>query len=464
MDKEKLKIPRQKMKEQSPKERIKNFNEVPFGFTEEEAVLEAKRCIQCKKPFCIDGCPVGIDIPGFIKCIAQKDFKKATAIMRRDNSLPAVCGRVCPQETQCEIKCVLSKKFGSVAIGALERFIADYELEKLGHQVPKIREKTNKKVAIVGAGPAGLTCAGELAKMGHEVTIFEALHKAGGVLIYGIPEFRMPKRILEEEVNYLKKLGVTVKLNYIIGRIYTVDELFLSGFNAVFIGTGAGAPKFMGIEGENLNGIFSANEFLTRANLMKAYLFPEYDTPIFKGKKVAVLGAGNTAMDAARVALRLKAENVYIVYRRSDKEMPARAEEIKHAKEEGVEFLLLTNPKRFIGDEKGYLKSMECLKMELGAPDESGRRRPVTIVGSEFEIEVDTAISALGTYANPVIADTTPDLDINKWGYIIADEGTAKTNKKGIWAGGDIVTGSATVVDAMGWGKNAAKNIDNYLK
>ena len=464
MEKEKFVIPRQKMKEQDPCERIKNFNEVPFGFAEEEAVLEAKRCIQCKKPLCIEGCPVGINIPEFIKYIAERNFIKAVESMRRYNSLPAVCGRVCPQETQCEIKCVLSKKQSPVAIGALERFIADYELEKIGHQVPEIKNKSSKKVAIVGAGPAGLTCAGELAKMGHNVTIFEALHKAGGVLIYGIPEFRMPKKILDEEVNYLRKLGVEIKLNYIIGRIFTIDELFSEGFLSVFVATGAGAPKFMGIEGENLNGIFSANEFLTRANLMKAYLFPEYSTPIFKSKKVAVLGAGNTAMDSARVAIRLGSEKVYIIYRRSDEEMPAREEEIKHAKEEGVEFMLLTNPKRFIGDEKGYLKSIECLKMKLGEPDESGRRSPVAIEGSEFKIDIDTVITALGTHANPIISDTTPDLSLNKRGYIVADNKTAATSLKGVYAGGDIVTGSATVVEAMEWGKMAAKSIDEYIR
>ena len=460
--KEKQKIPRQKMPEQEPKVRAKNFNEVPFGYNPELAQLEANRCLQCKKPKCIDGCPVEIDIPAFIKLIHEGDFDGAARKLKERNSLPAVCGRVCPQEDQCEKLCIVGKKDDPVAVGRLERFASDWERDKGGVFIPEKAPPTGKKVAVVGSGPAGLTLAGDLILRGHEVTIFEALHKTGGVLIYGIPEFRLPKDIVQAEVDYLAKLGVRVVVNSVIGRIETVDEL-LQEYNAVFLGLGAGLPQFLNVPGENLCGIYSANEYLTRSNLMKAYLFPQYDTPIARGRKVAVFGAGNVAMDSARTALRLGAETVQIVYRRSRDEMPARIEETHHAEEEGVQFYLLTAPVRFLGNDNGWVTGVECLRMELGEPDESGRRRPVPIKGSEFQLECDLAVVAIGAGPNPLLPTTTPGLDLNKRGYIVADLETGKTSKPGVWAGGDIVTGSATVILAMGAGRKAANSIHDYL-
>ncbi|MDD5687835.1 MAG: NADPH-dependent glutamate synthase [Elusimicrobia bacterium] len=471
------KIPRQKMPVQNPQERVKNFSSVALGYSEEQAILEAKRCIQCKNPTCVKGCPVEINIPGFIKEIANKNFTAAAKILKDKNNLPAVCGRVCPQETQCEIKCVLSKKSDPVAIGRLERFIADWERknspmslpakDSVEGDVPNLKSEIlnlRSKVAILGSGPAGLTCAADLAKLGYEVTIFESLHTPGGVLMYGIPEFRLPKDIVHHEIDYIKSLGVKIKTNMLVGKIKTVKELFDEGYKAIFIGTGAGLPQFLGIPGENLNKIYSANEFLTRVNLMKAYKFPEYDTPVNIGKRVAVFGAGNVAMDSARVSLRLGAEEVFIVYRRSEKEMPARLEEIENAKEEGVKFHLLTAPIKFIGDENNNVIKVECLKMELGEPDASGRRRPVPIKGSEFTIDVDTVVIAIGQTPNPLLPKTISDLKIGKHGNIIVDEVTGATNIPGIYAGGDIATGAATVIDAMGAGKRAARAIDEYVK
>ncbi|MBI5188425.1 MAG: NADPH-dependent glutamate synthase [Nitrospirae bacterium] len=456
---------RVKMREQDPLTRARNFNEVPYGYTPFDAVEEASRCLSCKRPTCREGCPVEVDIPGFISLIKERKFLEACYKVKGKNALPAVCGRVCPQEIQCESLCILGKKGEPVAIGNLERFVADYEAEKGEIKVPEKPKPTGRKVVIIGSGPGGLTCAADLAKSGHQVTLFEALQKPGGVLIYGIPEFRLPKVIVEREVEYIKKLGVELILDAVIGKLYTVDELLNDkGYDACFIATGAGLPIFMGILGENLNGIYSANEFLTRANLMKAYLFPEYDTPIKRGKKVAVFGGGNVAMDSARVALRLGAERVYLIYRRSEAEMPARKAEVHHAYEEGIEFLLLTNPTRFIDDGKGNVCGVECIKMELGEPDESGRRRPVPIKGSEFQIEIDIAIPALGTRANPLLTKTMPDLKLNKRGYIVAEEETGMTSKLGVFAGGDIVTGAATVILAMGAGKKAARAINEYLK
>ncbi|GAV25656.1 glutamate synthase (NADPH), homotetrameric [Carboxydothermus islandicus] len=450
------------MPEQDPKVRATNFDEVALGYSLELAMKEAERCLDCKKPACMQGCPVEIDIPGFIRFIKAGDIDSAINKIKEKNALPAVCGRVCPQETQCEGQCVLGKKGEPVAIGRLERFAADYELAK-GTQNVTVAPPTGKRVAVIGSGPAGLTCAADLAKLGHKVTIFEALHVPGGVLMYGIPEFRLPKRIVQQEIDNLKKLGVEIKTNIVIGKCLTVDELLEEeGYDAVFVGTGAGLPNFMGIPGENLNGVYSANEFLTRTNLMKAYLFPEYDTPIKVGEKVAVLGAGNVAMDAARTALRLGAKEVYIVYRRSRNEMPARLEEIHHAEEEGIKFMLLTNPTRIIGDENGWVKAMECLKYELGEPDESGRRSPVPIPGSEFIIEVDTVVVAIGQSPNPLVPRTTKGLEVGRKGNIIADE-NGKTTREGVWAGGDIVTGAATVIKAMGAGKKAARAIHEYL-
>jgi len=451
------------MPEQDPRERIKNFDEVPFGYDAETAVKEANRCLQCKDAKCVEGCPVEVDIPAFIKCIQEEKFDEGIKKLKEKNNLPAVCGRVCPQESQCESFCIRGKKGQPVAIGRLERFLADYELAK-GVETPAIPAKTGKRVAIVGSGPAGLTAAGDLARMGHEVVLFEAFHSTGGVLRYGIPEFRLPKeKVLQREVDYIASLGVDIKTNVVIGKTITVDELFEEeGFHAVFIGTGAGLPQFLGIPGENLSGVYSANEFLTRTNLMKAYLFPEWDTPIKLTKKVAVVGAGNVAMDAARTALRLGAEEVHIVYRRSDKEMPARAEEIHHAKEEGVIFNLLTNPVKILSDENGWVKGMECIKMELGEPDESGRARPVPIKGSEFVFDVGTVVIAIGNSPNPLIPQTTSGLEIGRKGTIVADADGA-TTRKGVFAGGDIVTGAATVILAMGAGKTAARAIDRYL-
>lgn len=454
---------RVKMPEQNPKQRIQNFSEVALGYTKENAMMEAQRCLGCKKPPCVEGCPVNVQIPQFIKKIQEGDFMGAIHAIKETNSLPAVCGRVCPQETQCEEKCILGKKSEPVAIGRLERFAADYELGLGDVRAPAKPKKTGKKVAVIGAGPAGLTVAGELTKKGHEVTVFEALHKAGGVLVYGIPEFRLPKAIVQREVDYVEKLGATIKVDAIIGQTMTLDELFESGFDAVFIGTGAGLPYFLDIPGENLNGVYSANEFLTRANLMKAYLFPEYDTPIRVGSKVAVIGGGNVAMDAARVSKRLGAD-VYLIYRRSREEMPARAEESHHAEEEGIDFRLLTNPIKIIGDQNGWVTGIECVQMELGEPDASGRRRPVEIKGSNFVIDVDVVIVAIGQGPNPILTSTTPGLELKKSGNIQADEATGKTSREGVFAGGDIVTGAATVILAMGAGRNAAKAIDEYLK
>ena len=461
--KKRTQVPRQKMPEQEPKVRAKNFDEVPFGYNVELAKLEASRCLKCKKPACMQGCPVSIDIPSFIGLIMEGDFSGAARKLKEMNSLPAVCGRVCPQEDQCEKLCIVGKKGEPVGIGRLERFAADYERAQGEFIMPAKDPPTGKKVAVVGSGPAGLTLAGDLIKKGHQVTIFEALHKAGGVLVYGIPEFRLPKAIVQAEVDYLEKIGVEVRTNMVVGKIYTVDELMANGYDAVFLGTGAGLPTFMGIPGENFNGVYSANEYLTRSNLMKAYLFPQYDTPLAKGKKVAVLGGGNVAMDSARTALRMGADDVYIVYRRSKKELPARIEEVHHAEEEGVQFHFLTLPVEILGSEDGWACGMKCQRMELGEPDESGRRRPIAVPGSEFTLEVDMVVVAIGTGANPLIPSTTSDLQTNKWGYIIADPETGATSKKGVYAGGDIVTGSATVILAMGAGRKAAEAMHKYL-
>jgi glutamate synthase (NADPH/NADH) small chain len=457
------KIPRQPMPEQEPKVRAKNFDEVPIGYSPEAAIKEAQRCLQCKKPGCVTGCPVEIDIPGFIQLIKEEKFTESIRHIWQKNSLPAVCGRVCPQEIQCEGMCIVGKKGEPVAIGNLERFAADWERENGTGALPPKADPTGKKVAVVGSGPAGLTVAGDLIAKGHEVTVFEAFHKSGGVLVYGIPEFRLPKDIVAQEVNFLERLGVKIECNQVVGRTTTIDELFEEGYEAVFIGVGAGLPVLLDVPGKNLIGIYSANEYLTRSNLMKAYRFPEYDTPIIKGKNVVTLGAGNVAMDSARTALRLGAENSRIVYRRSRTEVPARGAEVHHAEQEGVEFFFLAAPTKFIGDDKGRVIGMECLKMELGEPDASGRRRPVAIEGSEFELECDLVIVAVGTGANPILTQSTDGLSLNKWGYIDVDEKTAKTTKKGVWAGGDIVTGSATVILAMGAGRIAANSIHDYL-
>ncbi len=451
------------MREQPAKERIKNFLEVPFGYNEQEAIAEAKRCLQCKRPTCVSGCPVEIDISGFIKFIAEGNFVAAIKKLKEKNVLPAVCGRVCPQEDQCEKVCALVKKYEPVAIGRLERFAADWEATQGEAPIPEIPASTGKKVAIIGAGPGGLTVAGDLIQLGHGVTIFEALHKPGGVLVYGIPEFRLPKVIVYREVDYLIRSGVKLVLDFVVGKTATIDQL-LDEFNAIYVGTGAGLPWFMNIPGENLNGVYSANEYLTRANLMKAYLFPEYDTPIVKGKKVAVVGGSNVAMDCARTALRLGADKVHVVYRRSKTEMPARIEEIHHAEEEDIIFEFLTLPVKYMGDENGWIKEMECLRMQLGEPDASGRRRPVPIEGSNYISSVDTVVCAIGQGPNPLIPQTTPDLKIGKWGNIEVDPKTGKTSKKGCWAGGDVVRGGATVILAMGDGRVAARSMDEYLK
>ena len=450
------------MPEQAPDVRNKNYLEVALGYSEEQAVEEASRCINCKNKPCMNGCPVGVQIPDFISKIAEGKFAEAYEIITQTNSLPAVCGRVCPQETQCESKCVRGIKNEPVAIGRLERFAADYYLNHCERKTPDIK-KNGHKVAIIGSGPAGLTCAGDLAKLGYDVTIFEAFHAAGGVLVYGIPEFRLPKAIVAQEVEGLKKLGVKIETNTVIGKTFSIDDLFEAGFEAIFIGSGAGLPMFMNIEGENLNGVYSANEYLTRINLMKAYK-EGYDTPISKNSSVAVVGGGNVAMDAARCAKRMGAENVYIVYRRSEEEMPARREEIHHAKEEGIIFKFLNNPLRIIGDENGQVTGMECIQMELGEPDASGRRRPVPVKDSNFILDVDAVIMSSGTSPNPLIRTTTPGLEANKWGCIVADEATGATSREGVYAGGDAVTGAATVILAMGAGKDAAKAMDEYLK
>ncbi|MBE5963575.1 MAG: NADPH-dependent glutamate synthase [Lachnospira sp.] len=451
------------VREQEPKVRATNFDEVCLGYNMEEAMEEANRCIGCKNAQCVKGCPVSIDIPGFIAKVKTGDVEGAYGVISESSALPAVCGRVCPQESQCEGKCIRGIKGEPVSIGKLERFVADYAREN--KILPVKPESTNgKKVAVIGSGPAGLTCAGDLAKMGYEVTIFEALHEAGGVLVYGIPEFRLPKEtVVKSEIENVKSLGVKIETNVIIGKSTTIDELLTEeGFDAVFIGSGAGLPKFMGIPGENANGVFSANEYLTRNNLMKAF-DESYDTPIIGGKKVAVVGGGNVAMDAARTALRLGAE-VHIVYRRSEEELPARVEEVHHAKEEGIIFDLLTNPVEILVNEEGWVSGIKCIKMELGEPDASGRRRPVEVPGSEFTIDVDTVIMSLGTSPNPLISSTTEGLEINKWKCIVADEEFGRTSKEGVFAGGDAVTGAATVILAMGAGKAAAKGIDEYLK
>ncbi|MDK2968408.1 MULTISPECIES: NADPH-dependent glutamate synthase [Lacrimispora] len=450
------------VREQDPKVRATNFEEVCLGYNEEEAREEASRCIQCKNPKCVKGCPVSINIPGFIKEVEQGNIEEAAKVIAKSSALPAVCGRVCPQESQCEGQCIRGIKGEPVSIGKLERFVADWSREH--GIVPEAPEKTNgKKVAVIGSGPSGLTCAGDLAKLGYEVTIFEALHEPGGVLTYGIPEFRLPKEgVVQPEIDNVRKLGVKIETNVIVGKSVTIDELLdEEGFQAVFIGSGAGLPMFMGIPGENANGVFSANEYLTRSNLMKAFR-DDYDTPIVAGKKVAVVGGGNVAMDAARTALRLGAE-VHVVYRRSEAELPARAEEVHHAKEEGIIFDLLTNPVEILTDEKGWVSGMKCIRMELGEPDASGRRRPVEVKGSEFVIDVDTVIMSLGTSPNPLISNTTRGLDINKRRCIIAEETTGKTSKEGVYAGGDAVTGAATVILAMEAGRAGARGIDEYL-
>lgn len=450
------------MPEQAPDVRNKNFEEVALGYTKEMAIEEATRCLNCPKKPCMDGCPVNVPIPGFIEKVAEGDFEAAYEIITSENALPAICGRVCPQENQCEGKCVRGVKGEPVGIGRLERFVADYHMAN-AVQAPVEIEKNGKKVAVVGCGPSGLTCAGELAKKGYEVTIFEALHKAGGVLSYGIPEFRLPKDLVAKEIENVKNLGVTIETNVIVGRSLTIDDLMEDGYEAVFVGSGAGLPRFLNIPGENLLGVYSANEFLTRVNLMKAYKFPEAPTPIKVGKNVAVVGAGNVAMDAARTAKRLGAENVYIVYRRGEDEVPARQEEVHHAKEEGIIFKLLNNPCEIHGED-GWVTGMEVIKQELGEPDASGRRSPVPVEGSNYIIPVETVVIAIGQSPNPLIRQTTPGLETQKWGGIIVDEDTMKTSKDGVYAGGDTVTGAATVILAMGAGKKAAKAIDEKLR
>jgi glutamate synthase (NADPH/NADH) small chain len=450
---------------QDPHERAHNFDEVALGYTVDLAVLEAQRCIQCKNEPCVAGCPVEIDIRKFIQQVADRNFEGAFHTMLERNVLPAVCGRVCPQEEQCEVKCTLGIKNEPVAIGRLERFVADHgALLKFTDNAPPA-PPTGHRVAVVGSGPAGLTVAADLAKLGHGVTIFEALHKAGGVLVYGIPEFRLPKAIVQREIDGLKHLGVEIKVNHVIGQTFTVDELFTElGYEAVFIGTGAGLPTFPKIPGINLIGVYSANEYLTRSNLMKAYQFPISDTPTIRGKNVAVIGGGNTAMDAVRTSLRLGADNAYLIYRRTRKEMPARVEEVEHAEEEGVQIMMLAAPTAVLADEKSRVRAIRCIKMELGEPDASGRRSPVPQKGSEFDLEVDTVVFAIGQGANPLIRNTTPDLPVNKWGNVLADDNTGATQKAGVFAGGDIVTGGATVISAMGAGRKAARAIDTYLR
>ena len=456
-------LPRTAIPVQPAKQRATNFEEVALGYDDDMAILEASRCLLCKKPKCVLGCPVGIDIPAFVRLIQAGDPAGAIDKLKETTSFPAVCGRVCPQEEQCELACVLGVKQEPVAVGRLERYAADWEFAHGSSGKPLVAPRKGRNVGVVGSGPAGLTCAGELAKMGYDVTIYEALHKPGGVLVYGIPEFRLPKAIVARECDYVESLGVQIKLDYVIGRTLTVDQMLENGHDAIFLANGAGLPSFMNIPGENLNGVYSANEFLTRSNLMKAYRFPEYDTPITVGKRVAVIGAGNVAMDAARTALRLGAE-VHLIYRRSHDEMPARNEEIRHAEEEGIILDLLTNPTQVIGDEQGWVKELEVIDMQLGEPDESGRRRPVAVEGSERRIAVDAVIVSVGTRANPLLTRSTSGLDLTKRGNIVADERTLATSKKGVFAGGDIVTGSATVILAMGAGKTAARSIDRYLQ
>ena len=458
-----LNLNRVEMLHQPADERARNFNEVALGYTKEQMQEEASRCLSCVKKNCVRGCPVSIDITSFIAALCTNDLPKALAVIKEKNALPGICGRVCPQETQCESQCVLAKKGAPVAIGRLERYVADW-----ARKHPKSMEKsnlpTNKRVAVVGSGPAGLTCAAALAQSGHQVTLFEALHIAGGVLMYGIPEFRLPKAIVQEEVEYVCSLGVNLELNSVVGKIDTVDELLQNGYSAVFLGTGAGLPTMLGVPGENLNGVYSANEYLTRVNLMKAYRFPEYDTPVRRGRQVAVIGGGNVAMDAARCALRLGAQRVSIVYRRSDAEMPARREEIENAREEGIQFVMLSGVKGFVGDESGWVAAVNCFEMELGDPDVSGRRRPIPKPDSDFQLDTDVAIVALGTSPNPLIAQTTLGLETTSHGTLVADEATGRTNKAGVWAGGDAVTGSATVISAMGAAQRAAEDMDRYLR
>jgi glutamate synthase (NADPH/NADH) small chain len=465
-EKSKLNLNRVPIPKQAPEVRKRNFDEVALGYSDEKALEEASRCIACKKPGCKEGCPVNVNIPEFIGAIKEGDMPEAVRILKGKNSLPGICGRVCPQETQCEMTCNLSKKGGPIAIGRLERYVADWERAhpEIAQQQKEQISSNGRSVAIVGSGPAGLTCAADLAKLGYKVTMFEALHVAGGVLMYGIPEFRLPKIIVQGEVSYVKSLGVEIKLDHVIGKIATVDEFLENGFDAVFLAPGAGAPMFLNIPGENLSGIYSANEFLTRTNLMKAYRFPEYDTPIQVGRRVAVFGAGNVAMDASRCALRLGAEEVYIIYRRSKAEMPARLEERENAEEEGVIFKLLTNPSKFLGDELGRVRAVELHEMELGEPDASGRPRPVKKAGSEFVMEIDTAIPALGTRPNPIVPSTTRGLELTKWGTILTDEATGRTSKDRVWCGGDMATGAATVISAMGAGRRAATDIDARLR
>jgi glutamate synthase (NADPH) small chain len=458
----KIDLNRRDMPKQSPEMRRHNFNEVATGYTEELALGEAKRCMQCKKPRCVTGCPVEIDIPGFISCIVRKDFQAGIRKLKQKNCLPAVSGRVCPQESQCESQCILKNKGAEVAIGRLERFLADWEAKEGTVDIPPKAKPTGKKVAIVGSGPAGITVAGDLILLGHEVTIFEALHKAGGVLVYGIPEFRLPKAIVAREVEYVKSLGVKVFTDFVVGKTRSIDEL-LQGFDAIFIGTGAGLPWFMDIPGENLNGVYSANEYLTRMNLMQGYQYPNSATPVKKHKKVAVVGGGNVAMDSARSALRQGAEEVRIIYRRSHAELPARAEEAENAEEEGVIFNLLTLPLQYVGDENGWLREIECLKMELGEPDASGRRTPVEIPNSNFRIQMDAVVCAIGNSPNPLVPSTTPGLETTKRGTLVANPETGKTTRDRVWAGGDIVTGAATVILAMGAGRKAARSIHEYL-
>ncbi len=457
-----MSLKKNEMPSQAPDVRNKNFLEVALGYTEEQALDEAQRCLHCKNKPCVAGCPVGIHIPDFIAKVAEGDFEGAYQIITQSSSLPAVCGRVCPQETQCEQKCVRGIKGEPVGIGRLERFVADWHNKNVC-EAPRKPTPNGHKVAVIGSGPSGLTCAGDLAKKGYAVTVFEALHTAGGVLVYGIPEFRLPKDIVQKEIDGLKALGVDVQTNMVIGRVLSIDELLEQGYEAVFIGSGAGLPRFMNIPGENLKGVYSANEFLTRVNLMKAYQ-PGSDTPIEHARRVAVVGGGNVAMDAARCAKRLGAEEVFIVYRRSEKELPARAEEVEHAKEEGIVFHLLNNPTQILGDENGNVKGMECIRMELGEPDASGRRRPVEVPGSQFTLDVDCVIMAIGTSPNPLIKSTTQGLETQKWGGIIVNEETGLTSREGVYAGGDAVTGAATVILAMGAGKTAATAIDEYIQ
>jgi glutamate synthase (NADPH) small chain len=454
---------RQSMPQREAKDRIKDFEEVNLGYSLEQAVSEAKRCLQCKKPFCVQGCPVAIDIPAMIKLIAENDIKGSIKKAKQTNALPAVCGRVCPQENQCEKVCILKNKGTPVAIGHLERFVADWEAKHTEVTPPERVSPSGPKIAVIGSGPAGLTCAAELAKMGYQVTVFESLSEAGGVLRYGIPPFRLNRAVVDREIDYIKSLGVEIKLNMLIGNIKSIEDLFKEGYKAVFIGTGAGLPSFMNIPGENLDNIYSANEFLTRINLLKAYRFPEYDTPVTCGRKVAVIGAGNVAIDSARCALRLGAEEVSIVYRRTEKEMPARIEEIEHAKEEGVKLFLLTLPVEFCPDDKGWVKKMKCIKMELGEPDSSGRRRPVPIKGSDFLMEVDMVVMAIGQSPNPLLLKATPALEVAKHGNLVVNPDTLATSIKGVFAGGDIATGAATVIEAMGAGKKAAVSIHNFV-